>query len=143
MFTITPNIIKLKVPDSRPPYFLIALSLRKTRLERGLPTRKWLVTLRRAQSRVVPPVREVCHRHPQQTADGHIVHIMTVIFTSADGNERSAKERNSAQENTAEIRAWPEDVHLPAQKQAEVAKAAESKGGVARRERAPAIVEGM
>lgn len=116
--------------------------------------------------RPVPPVTPIGNRPAEQATNSDIVHIVPVVLTAGDGDPGSHEQGEETQQRPAEIGADEflcpisaasaganstrrgrdavrKDAHLSRQEQAQVSQPSEREGRVARRERAPTIVESV
>lgn len=113
----------------------------------------WLVTFGAAQPWPIPPIAPVCNRPTKQGANTHVPDVVSVVLAPTNGDPRCDQKRREAQQGPAQIAtdkplaatAWSRDMGkyacLASEEQTQVSQARKCKGGVARRERAPTIVQ--
>lgn len=103
-----------------------------------------LLANRAREMRPMPPVAPVGNRHAERRSDAHVVHIMAIVLGPRNGNQRSAKQGNEANERSTKVPSTGvvvEDVQLTGQEEAQEAQAGKGKGRVAGGKRAPAVLQ--
>lgn len=139
-----------KPPIQRPTYIVLRTGIR-------------LITVPATQARPVPPVTPIRNHKPQQRPRAHVVHIMAIVLTPADGNHGGTQQRRQAKHGAREIAprvdgpaaiaihflllssaapaANNEQPDLPGEEEAQVPEPREAEARVAAGEAPPAVLE--
>ena len=99
---LSPNTKPPRLHSTIPTFLLIPHPLKPlpVPLPNNLQRLKRIRTVRRPQTREIPPPVNNSHKSPQHTPANHIKHIMPVILQSANRNQRRADQRRETHQNS-------------------------------------------
>ncbi|KAL8874387.1 MAG: hypothetical protein Q9174_000286 [Haloplaca sp. 1 TL-2023] len=95
------------------------------------------------QTRIIPPIRKPCHKHPQRRAHADIICIMPIVLEPRNRNHRGAYEWKRGNKYSHKIGIRPENMQLACEEQTRKSKSTKGETTMAAREAAPAVMEKM